>query len=76
MELLKKLCEIHAPSCSEQLMSEFLLNFVAKNKSNWKVQPKIVVGEGFQDCILLVFGKPTTAIFAHLDSVGYTVGYE
>lgn len=76
MELLKKLCEIHAPSGSEQLMSEFLLNFVAKNKSTWKVQPKIVVGEGFQDCILLVFGKPTTAIFAHLDSVGYTVGYD
>lgn len=32
-------------------------------------------GEGFQDCILLVFGKPRSAIFAHMDSIGFTVRY-
>ena len=59
---------------NEQLRS--LLNYINENKANWKVQPKIISGDGFQDCIMLVFGKPTTAIFAHIDSVGYTVGYE
>jgi putative aminopeptidase FrvX len=40
------------------------------------VQPKIVHGSDFPDCIILLFGKPTTAVFAHLDSVGYTVAYD
>jgi putative aminopeptidase FrvX len=76
MKLLKTLCEIPAPSGSEYKMSEFLLGYINKNKSDWKVKPKLVFGEGFQDCIMLVFGKPTTAIFSHMDSVGYTVGYD
>ncbi len=75
MKLLKELCEIHAPSGSEHNMTEFLLDYVDKNASKWKVNPKIVSGDGLQDCIMLVFGEPTTAIFAHIDSVGYTVGY-
>jgi len=76
MELLKQLCTIHAPSGSEYEMKEFLLDYIDKNKKNWKVEPRIIHGDGFQDCILLVFGEPTTAIFAHMDSVGYTVGYD
>jgi len=76
MKLLKQLCEIHAPSGSEYQMTEFLLGYINENKSNWKVHPQIISGEGFQDCIMLVFGKPTTAIFAHMDSIGYTVGYK
>ena len=76
MKLLKQLCEIHAPSGSEYKMTEFLLNYIDQNKSYWKVRPRIISGEGFQDNVMLVFGKPTTAIFAHMDSVGYTVGYK
>lgn len=76
MELLKKLCEIHAPSGSEYTLTDYLLKYIKKEKKNWKVQPEIYHGDDFQDCIILVFGEPKTAIFAHLDSVGYTVGYE
>jgi len=76
MQLLKQLCEIHAPAGSEYKMTEFLLDYINKNKGNWKYQPEIIFGEGFQDNIMLVFGKPTTAIFAHMDSVGYTAGYK
>jgi len=75
MELLKEMCAIHAPSGSEEAMSNFVLNYINNNKSKWKVQPEIFHGEGFQDCIVLVFGKPRTAIFAHLDSIGFTVRY-
>ncbi len=75
MELLKQLCGIHAPSGSEYKMTEFLLDYIEKNKSNWKVKPKVIHGDGFQDNIILVFGKPRTAIYAHIDSIGYTVGY-
>ncbi len=76
MEILKKLCEIQAPSGSEYVMKEYLIKYIKQNQKNWKVRPEIVHGEDFQDCIILVFGNPRTAIFAHMDSIGYTVGYE
>ncbi|HAP30442.1 MAG TPA: aminopeptidase, partial [Flavobacteriales bacterium] len=76
MELLKTLCHIEAPSGSEQNMTEFVLDYIKSNQNSWKVKPELFYGDGFQDCIVLVFGKPTTAIFAHLDSIGYTVKYK
>jgi len=76
MKLLKNLCEIHAPSGEEYPMKEFLLKYFAKEKKHWKAKPEILHGEEFQDCILLKFGKPRTAIFAHMDSIGFTVRYQ
>ena len=76
MELLKQLCGIHAPAGSEAPLTDFVLNYIQANKKGWKVQPEIFHGDGFQDCIVLVFGKPKTAIFAHLDSIGFTVKYD
>ena len=75
MELLKQMCEVHAPSGEESTMRNFILNHIEINKNNWKVQPKLHYGKGFQDNLILVFGKPNTAIFAHLDSIGFTVKY-
>jgi putative aminopeptidase FrvX len=75
IELLKKLCEIHAPSGEERHLAEFLLEFIRKEKQRWKVRPEIYCGEEFQDSIILKFGKPRTAILAHMDSVGFTVRY-
>ena len=72
---LKTMCGIHAPSGSEYLMTEFILNYIQKEKKNWKTQPKVFFGDDFQDSIILVFGKPKTAVFAHIDSIGFTVGY-
>ncbi len=76
MNLLKQLCSLHGPSGNEILVKEFLLDYVLKHSKNWKVQPEIIHGEEFQDCLMLVFGKPRTAIFAHMDSIGFTVRYE
>ncbi len=75
MKLLKEMCSIHAPSGNEVAMTKFLLDYIKKNQKDWKVKPKIYSGDGFQDCIVLVFGKPKTAIFAHIDSIGFTVRY-
>ena len=74
-KLLKNLCEVHAPSGNEVAMKEFLLEYIQKQKKNWKVKPEIIKGEEFQECIILRFGKPRTAIFAHMDSIGFTVRY-
>lgn len=75
MELLKQLCQIQAPSGNEVKLTEFLLEYIHRHKSNWRVPPRVLSGDGFQDCIILVFGQPRTAIFAHIDSIGFTVRY-
>lgn len=75
LQLLKTLCGIHAPSGSEFLLTEFLLDYINEHKSSWTNQPTIHEGGEFHDSIVLVFGKPTTAIFSHIDSIGFTVGY-
>ena len=76
MKLLKQLCEIHAPSGEEFAITQFLLNYIEKNKKDWQVKPILHYGDGFQDNLIMVFGEnPKTAIFAHLDSIGFTVKY-
>jgi len=74
-DLLKQLCEIHAPSGAEAPLKNFLVQYIKKEKKAWKYKPEILDGEEFQDCLILKFGKPRTAIFAHMDSVGFTVRY-
>ena len=73
--LLKELQAIHAPAGDEAPLRDFVIDYVEKNKANWKVQPELIYGDEFQDCLMLKFGNPRTAIFAHLDSIGFTVRY-
>lgn len=75
MKLLKELCGIHAPSGEEVTLRDFLLKYIEKESPKWEVQPELYYGDGFQDCLVLKFGTPRTAMFAHLDSVGFTVRY-
>jgi putative aminopeptidase FrvX len=74
LELLKTLCSLRAPSGNETAMTEFLLDYIASHKADWKVQPQVLHGD-FQDAIVLVFGTPRTAIYAHIDNIGFTVRY-
>ncbi len=76
MELLKQLVEVRAAASDEGKMKDFILNYVKQNQSTFKTQPQIIEGRGFQDCVILVFGKPTTAIYAHMDSIGFSTGYD
>ncbi len=75
LSLLKQMCQVHAPSGNEIRMKEFLLEYIQKHQHQWATQPQIIEGDNFQDNIILVFGKPRTAIFAHMDSIGFTVKY-
>lgn len=74
-ELLKTMCGIHAPSGDEGAMQQFLLDYISHRSNAWKVQPEVIHGSEFQHCIILVFGKPRTAVFAHMDNIGFTVRY-
>ena len=62
MKLLKELCSIHSPSGNESNIKNFLLKYINENIYDFKVKP-IVISENIQDCIILKFGKPKTAIF-------------
>lgn len=75
MELLQTMCAVHAPAGNEVKMKEFILAYIEKNVVKFKVKPKVITGPEFQDCIILKFGNPKTAIFAHMDSIGFTVRY-
>lgn len=76
MKLLEQLCAIPGTSGHEAAVRDFILRHIQKEKKNWKVQPEILHSGHFQDCIILKFGKPRTAVFAHMDSVGFTVRYQ
>lgn len=75
MDLLQQLCSIQGTSGHEKGIRDFLLAYIQKEKKHWKAKPQIFEGDGFQDNIILKFGKPRTAIFAHMDTVGFTVRY-
>lgn len=76
MKLLEQLCSIRAVSGDESAMTAFVLNHIEQAKHSWKVVPELIHGHAFHENIILVFGdKPRTAIFAHLDSIGFTVRY-
>ncbi|CAN5538650.1 hypothetical protein BH11BAC2_BH11BAC2_20780 [soil metagenome] len=75
MQLLHKLCSIQAPSGQEAKMQEFLLGYIESEKHKWKTQPQVLYGDDFQHCIMLVFGNPRTAVYTHMDNIGFTVRY-
>lgn len=76
MDLLEQLTRIQAPSGSEAPMKAFIKQYVQENAGNWRQRPVIYEGKHLQDCLILAFGQPRTAIFAHMDSIGYTAGYD
>ncbi|MCV9388569.1 M20/M25/M40 family metallo-hydrolase [Reichenbachiella ulvae] len=76
LALLQALCGVFAPSGNEVAMKDFLIEYVEKKSAQWKVRPDLIHGTAFQDCLILKFGKPRTAVFAHIDSIGFTVRYE
>lgn len=75
MKLLKQLVEIRGASGDESRVRDFVIDYVKANENKWTIQPEMFFGEAFQDTLILVFGQPRTAIFAHMDSIGFTVGY-
>jgi len=76
MELLKELIGIRGAASDEERVKEFVLDYVQSHSKDWLVKPTVIAGPEFHDCVILVFGKPRTAIYAHMDSIGFSVGYE
>ncbi len=76
MKFLFELLSKHSVSGDESEIARFIFDYVSKRASSWKVRPTVYFGEEFHDCLLLKFGKPKTAVFAHLDTVGFMTRYQ
>jgi putative aminopeptidase FrvX len=76
MNLLFELLKLKSVSGDESDISAFILSYISSNSSKWDNDPIIFSGESFHDCILLKFGNPRTAIFAHIDTIGFMSRYE
>ncbi|EON77758.1 aminopeptidase, M42 family [Lunatimonas lonarensis] len=75
-EFLVELLAIPGVSGDEGRLTSFLLEYVLQRGSSWKVTPEIHFGKNLQDNFILAFGEPKTAVFAHLDTVGFMARYE
>ncbi len=73
--LLEGLSSVHSPVGEEYRMKDFLLRYITKAQKKWKQSPQIVTEEAFGDAFLLVFGEPRTAVFAHMDTIGFMARY-
>jgi putative aminopeptidase FrvX len=74
--LLETLCRIPSTAGDESRMRDFIINFLSKNGKHFKSSPKVYAGPGFQDLVIAVFGTPRTAVFAHMDGVGFTAAHD
>ncbi|MDR7131168.1 putative aminopeptidase FrvX [Algoriphagus sp. 4150] len=75
MKFLFEILKQYSVSGDESEISTFLLQYINQRKNYWNVIPKIYFGENFHDCILLKFGEPRTAVFAHMDTIGFMARY-
>ncbi|MEP0714369.1 aminopeptidase [Algoriphagus sp.] len=75
MKFLFEILKIESISGDEGQLAEFILRSIKQRKTSWKVIPEIYSGENFHNCILLKFGNPRTAVFAHMDTVGFMARY-
>lgn len=71
-ELLSK-CSV---SGDEAGISSLIFNYAKERALRWKVQPEFFFREELHDCLLLKFGVPKTAVFAHVDTVGFMTRYQ
>ncbi len=75
-QLLQDLISVQGLASDESRIKLFIKEYVLKHQGLWKTKPHIIDGTGFQDAMILVFGNPRTAVYAHMDTIGYSVGYE
>lgn len=76
MKTLFDLLHQQSVSGHETEISLFLRNLITQRSKSWNVRPSMFFGEEFQDCLLLKFGTPRTAVFAHIDTIGFMARYQ
>lgn len=73
---LQQLIAVQGVSSDESRIKSFIIDYIQTHESEFAVKPIIYSGDDFHDAFIVVFGEPKTAIYAHTDTIGYSVGYE
>lgn len=76
MKLLEQLCRIPGTSGDERKIRDFLIQYFQENAFRFRQPPILHFGKGFQDSLLVIFGRPKQTYFAHLDTIGFTSRYD
>lgn len=76
IKLLEDILRIQSVSSDESRISSYIINYVLKRRSKWKVTPTMFFDDNLHGNIVLEFGNPTVAVFAHMDTVGFMARYE
>lgn len=76
LSFLEKLIAVPGASSDESNVKTFLIDYIQEEMKNWKRQPELIDSPDTQDTFALIFGQPRTAIYAHIDTIGFSVGYE
>ena len=64
MKLLKEMQNIFSPSGKRRRIENFIIDY-KKNNKNWKIKPKIIHGEEFQNCVVLILKTKMCYIFSY-----------
>lgn len=75
-DLLKTICAIPSTAGDEGKMRDFILRYISEHKNDFKAKPTVHSGDELQDMVIVVFGKPRTAVFAHTDTVAFMAAYD
>ena len=73
---LQQLIAVQGVSSDESRIKSFIIDYIQTHESEFAVKPVIYYGDELHDAFIVVFGEPKTAIYAHTDTIGYSVGYE
>lgn len=76
MELLKQLCALPGTSGDESRIRDFVLAKVIEKTGDFAGPHDLWYGEGFRDNLVVTFGSPKIAYYAHMDTTGYTARYD
>jgi putative aminopeptidase FrvX len=73
--ILKELLSVKSPSGEEDQMKQFIIkHFTGKHWNSDNLE--IIDRDNIQDCLMIRKGTPKVAVFAHMDTVGFTARYE
>jgi putative aminopeptidase FrvX len=75
-QLLQELISVQGVASDESRIKAFIKEYVLEHSSQWKSKPRIINELDFQDALILVFGNPRATVYAHMDTIGYSVGYD
>lgn len=73
---LQQLIAVQGVSSDESRIKSFIIDYIQTHESEFAVKPVIYSGDELHDAFIVVFGEPKTAIYAHTDTIGFSIGYE